>query len=119
LTEASVGTGIPCYYDWSHGGDPVNGISRVAFASQGVIFIAQVDLDAAEPLTGLSTVQRPGFSLDYPGWSPNDDALVFTSNDATRSQLVSHSFATGVQKVLVDEGSNRRKVFAPDWRRTP
>jgi Tol biopolymer transport system component len=119
IDAAAAGTSVPYYFDWSHGGDPEFGLTSIAFASHGTVLVAALDLGAAQPVVQIEAITSPGFSLDYPSWSPDDGMLVFSQSDSSKSLLTTHALATGVQKILTQEDASRRKLFAPDWRRIP
>ena len=123
------------YYPvWSHGGDdPLAGITSIAvsvdlgnpspvrsFATDRDLWILDVDLNVADPVTYVTVVRAdPEFIEGLAAWSPDDSRLVIARrSDANprnwRTEIVTVDLGTDAEKTLVD--STKQAVLFPDWK---
>jgi hypothetical protein len=118
LTEED-GIHVPYYFEWSHGGDG-GSKSFFALASEGVGYVVEVDYLAATPVTGMWPISTPP-GVDYLSWKPDDSALVMERTTNTHAQIVTFTFATGQEKLVISEKKGNRFLFLnyPHWRFLP
>ena len=91
-----------------------------SFATDRDLWILDVDLNVADPVTNVTVVRAdPEFIEGLAAWSSDDSRLVIARrSDANprnwRTEIVTVDLGTDAEKTLVD--STKQAVLFPDWK---